>query len=66
MRPRFLVVVVAVAAAYVLGARAGRERYEQITDRVSTLWNDPALKKAIDEARRQAQKARAAGNKNWR
>ena len=66
MRPRFLVVVLAVAAAYVLGARAGRERYEQITDTVSSLWNDPSVKKAVAEAKAQAKKARAKAYKQYR
>lgn len=66
MRPRFLVVVVAVAAAYLLGTRAGRERYDQITDTVSSLWNDPSVKKAIAEAKAQAQKARARAYKQFR
>ena len=66
MRPRFLVVVVAVAAAYILGTRAGRDRYEQITDRVSSLWNDPSVKKAVAEAKAQAQKARAKAYKQYR
>ena len=66
MRPRFLVVVIAVVAAYVLGARAGRERYEQIAETVSSIWNDPSMKKAIAEAKKQAQKARATAYKSYR
>ena len=59
MRSRFLVIALAVGGAYLLGARAGRGRYEQITGAMSSLWNDPSLKKAIAEAKAQAQKARA-------
>jgi hypothetical protein len=31
------------AAAYVLGARAGRERYNQISDLARSLWRDPRV-----------------------
>lgn len=58
MRPKTLVILIAVAAAYLLGARAGRERYEQITGAVTSFWNSPDVKKARKKAKAQAEKAR--------
>ena len=63
MRPRFFVILVIAALAYVLGARAGRERYDQISKAVTSFWNDPTVKKARKEASREAQKARKAVQK---
>jgi hypothetical protein len=45
MRFKTFLVLIAIAAAYVLGSRAGRERYEQIVGAVSSFWNDPNVKK---------------------
>ncbi len=58
MRPKTLLVLVAIAAAYILGARAGRERYDQIVGALTSFWNDPTVKKARKKARREAEKAR--------
>ncbi|WP_150307317.1 YtxH domain-containing protein [Planctomonas psychrotolerans] len=44
-----LVFVVGLGAGYVLGARAGRERYEQITTTAAAIWNDPRVQKGLDE-----------------
>ena len=56
-----LVVVTVGAAAYVLGARAGRERYDQISALARSLWRDPRVQKkasqAADVIRDQAPKA---------
>jgi hypothetical protein len=49
------------ATAYVLGARAGRERYDQISALARSLWRDPRVQKkasqAADVVRDQAPKA---------
>lgn len=58
MRPKFFVILVIAATAYILGARAGRERYDQITNAVMSFWNDPTVKKARSDAKREAGKAR--------
>ena len=50
--------IVGFAVGYVIGARAGRERYEQITGALSSFWNDPTVKKARKKAKREAGKAR--------
>ena len=56
-----LLVVAVGAAAYVLGARAGRERYDQISALARSLWRDPRVQKkasqAVDVVRDQAPKA---------
>lgn len=58
MRPKTLIVIVIIAAAYLLGARAGRERYDQIVGSLTSFWNDPEMQKARKKAKRQAEKAR--------
>jgi hypothetical protein len=58
MRPKTLLLLAVVVAAYLLGARAGRERYEQITGAVESFWNSPDVKKARKKAKAQADKAR--------
>ncbi len=40
----------AAAAGYVLGARAGRERYEQIRTQARKVWNDPHVQQAAADA----------------
>jgi len=42
--------VVGMAAGYVLGARDGRERYEQIKSQADRLWNDPKVQKNVAQA----------------
>lgn len=39
-----------VAVGYVLGARAGRSRYEQIKKQADTLWNDPRVQEKVGTA----------------
>jgi hypothetical protein len=42
-----LVLLVGVGIGYVLGARAGRERYEEIKRAVGRLWNDPRVQHQV-------------------
>jgi hypothetical protein len=58
MRPKTFFVLLIIAAAYILGARAGRERYDQIVDSLTAFWNSPDVKKARKSAKKQAAKAR--------
>ena len=39
--------VVGVALGYVLGTRAGRERYEQIKAGAEKVWNDPRVQQQV-------------------
>ena len=43
--------VVGAAVGYVLGAKAGRERYDQITASARQLLEQPQVKKVVDSAR---------------
>ncbi|MCI0156955.1 hypothetical protein KNO15_09640 [Leifsonia shinshuensis] len=58
MRPKTFFVLLIIAAAYILGARAGRERYDQIVDSLTAFWNSPDVKEARKNAKKQAAKAR--------
>jgi hypothetical protein len=55
---RKLTLLAAVALGYVLGARAGRERYEQIVRTFNRVKNDPRVQEkahqAVDLAKDQA------------
>ena len=55
---RKLMLLVAFAAGYVLGARAGRARYEQIKSAATRVRNDPRVQEkahqAVDLAKEQA------------
>ena len=51
--------VVGAAIGYVLGARAGRKRYEQIKGQASKLWNSDPVQHRVGDAT-QAVKQQAA------
>lgn len=40
--------VVGLGVGYVLGTRAGRERYEQIRKAAQGVWNTPAVQQGVD------------------
>lgn len=42
-------IVVGFAAGYVLGSRAGRERYEQIKEGFLNVWNTPPVQKQVEK-----------------
>lgn len=46
-----LVILGAGAAGYVLGAKAGRERYEQITQQAQKLRSNPTVQQKVEEAK---------------
>jgi len=52
--------VVGGAVGYVLGTRAGRERYDQIVAQARGLWQNPSVQKAASQAPQQAQRAASA------
>lgn len=39
-----------IGIGYVLGTRAGREKYDQMKAAVDKLWNDPRVQKQVDNA----------------
>jgi hypothetical protein len=47
MRGRILLLV-GLGVGYVLGARAGREKYDQIARSASRFWHDPRVQKQVD------------------
>ncbi|MBF4575656.1 hypothetical protein [Frondihabitans sp. VKM Ac-2883] len=59
MRPKFVVIIIIAFFAYLLGAKAGTSRYREITSAFTGVWNDPKVKKA----RKQAKKDVARGRK---
>ncbi|MDP9027269.1 MAG: YtxH domain-containing protein [Actinomycetota bacterium] len=42
--------VTGLGVGYVLGTRAGRQRYESLKKTASKLWNDPRVQKQVDTA----------------
>ena len=49
MRGKILLVV-GLGVGYVLGARAGRGRYDEIVAKVQGIWNDPRVQKQVNNA----------------
>jgi hypothetical protein len=45
-----ILLVVGIGVGYVLGTRAGREKYDQMKAAVERLWNDPRVQKQVDNA----------------
>ncbi|HWT32152.1 MAG TPA: hypothetical protein VN107_00195 [Microbacterium sp.] len=43
--------VIGLGVGYVLGTRAGRERYEQIKQQAEKVWNLPPVQKQVDKAK---------------
>jgi hypothetical protein len=49
MRGKILLLT-GLAVGYVLGTRAGRERYEEIKSAATKLWSDPRVQKPVKQA----------------
>ncbi len=49
MRGKILFVV-GLGVGYVLGTRAGREKYDQMKAAVDRFWADPRVQKRVDDA----------------
>lgn len=45
-----ILLLTGLAVGYVLGTRAGRERYEEIKSAATKLWNDPRVQKPVKQA----------------
>lgn len=43
--------VVGLVAGYVLGARAGRQRYEQIKEQADKVWSQPAVQGQVEKVK---------------
>ncbi len=48
MRGKILLLV-GLGVGYVLGARAGREKYNQIVESANKFWNDPRVQQRVDQ-----------------
>lgn len=53
-----LILLAGAAVGYVLGTRAGRQRYEQLKGRADAMWHDPKVQQKVTDAQ-QAVKDRA-------
>ena len=51
-----IMMATAFGAGYVLGAKAGRERYEQLSAKAQELWSHPKVQEQADKAKAQAGK----------
>lgn len=51
MAGRLLILGAAFGAGYVLGAKAGRGRYEQIRSRADRIWSDPHTQRAVSDTK---------------
>ena len=49
-----LLLLVGAAAGYILGARAGRERYDQIADQASKAWSNPKVQETVEQVKAKA------------
>lgn len=49
MRSKILLVV-GIGIGYVLGTRAGREKYDQLKATAQKFWNDPRVQKQVNNA----------------
>jgi hypothetical protein len=50
-----LSMLVGFGAGYLLGARSGRERYDQIVAKAQELWRDPRVQEKAEQAQHLAQ-----------
>jgi hypothetical protein len=54
MKKSLLIIAFGVAVGYVLGARAGREKYDALVEKANGVWQDPRVAKARRDAARYA------------
>lgn len=57
---RRIILLVGVAIGYILGAKAGRERYEQLADQASKVWTDPRVQSKVEDVKEQAPQVAAS------
>jgi hypothetical protein len=49
--------ILGVGVGYVLGTRAGRERYVQLKEHATGVWNSPRVQNKVDSAKQTATSA---------
>ncbi len=59
-----LTMAAAATVGYVLGARAGRERYEQLSEKAESLWNSPTVQKGTRRAQDKAKDVTSDGTES--
>lgn len=65
MKLKYILIALVAFAAYVLGAKAGQDRYKEITHAATRYWNDPKMKKARAKAKKARNKATKAARKKF-
>lgn len=46
-----LALLIGIAVGYVLGTRAGRERYDQISAQATKVWQNPKVQEKVEDAK---------------
>ena len=59
-----LLILAAAGAGYVLGTKAGRERYEKIKQHSSKVWNSNPVQQGVHEAEGVARQAASAAGRH--
>ena len=57
---RKLLFIVGAGIGYILGAKAGRERYETISRQAGKVWSNPKVQSTVEDVKAQAPKAASA------
>ncbi|HEY1135231.1 MAG TPA: hypothetical protein VGE77_11720 [Nocardioides sp.] len=52
---RKLTLLIGIGIGYVLGARAGTQRYEQLKAQAQKAWNNPTVQDKVDQAQEKVQ-----------
>ncbi len=59
-----LTMAAAAGIGYVLGARAGRERYDALSEKAESLWNNPKIQKGKKRAEEKANEMTSDGTES--
>jgi uncharacterized protein YjbJ (UPF0337 family) len=49
-----ILLLIGVGIGYILGAKAGRERYDQIAGKANKVWSDPRVQEKVEDVKAQA------------
>lgn len=60
-----ITMVAAFGTGYVLGAKAGRERYEQLSAKAQQLWSHPKVQEQASKVQEQAGKVQDQAKDRW-
>lgn len=59
-----ITLLAAAGVGYVLGARAGRDRYDALSEKAESLWNNPKVQKGKKRAEEKAQELTSDGTES--